>query len=271
MKRDKNFYCVFIMICFVVVYVTSFILTGRTIEAGKLMATASIIIYPITYFLGTVFAERYGKDKFFNLMMYSIVSLLLCALLVTCSSFLPICNGSDGLDKIFNVDYRIVFSFITAFLVGQIVNITIYQFLDKKKSFNFLISSVIAITVDSLIFVTLAYVGTMNFKDLVQLFSGQYVLSVIAMIIYALCFAYIIGAVVKTKKKNEDMENVILERTSSIKAVNMSQDKEEALEVKPKKTATKKAAVRKTTDAKKTTTTKKTATKKTTTKTTKKA
>ena len=59
MKRDRNFYYILIIILFVVSYVAAFVLGNRTIEFGNLIATASVIFYPMTYFclLNTVFCH----------------------------------------------------------------------------------------------------------------------------------------------------------------------------------------------------------------------
>ena len=55
MKRDKSFYYVFVMFLFVTCYITCYILSNRTIEFGGMIATASAMIYPFTYFIAVLF------------------------------------------------------------------------------------------------------------------------------------------------------------------------------------------------------------------------
>ena len=55
MKRDNNFYYVFIMLLFVTCYITCYVLSNRIIEFGGMIATASAIIYPFTYFTSLVY------------------------------------------------------------------------------------------------------------------------------------------------------------------------------------------------------------------------
>ena len=68
MKRDKSFYYVFVMFLFVTCYITCYILSNRTIEFGGMIATASAMIYPFTYFIAVLFYERYGKNRVFELI-----------------------------------------------------------------------------------------------------------------------------------------------------------------------------------------------------------
>ena len=111
-------------------------------------------------------------------------------------------GGSDGLEKLFNIDFRILFSSIVAFIVGQYVNIKLYDFLGNKKGFDFLIAGVIAITIDSFLFVGLSYLGEIKIMEVLNLATGQYALSVIAIIIYALCFNSLMPTLLETKDKN---------------------------------------------------------------------
>ena len=75
MKREKNFYYFLTMIIFIICFTTSIILACRTIKVGKLAVTASILFYPMTYFIATLFAERYGKEKTFMMFNYAVFAL----------------------------------------------------------------------------------------------------------------------------------------------------------------------------------------------------
>jgi len=239
MKRENNFFYVFVMFLFVTCYLTCYVLSNRIIEFGGLIATASALIYPFTYFIAVLFYERYGKNKAFELINFSIISLIFMGLMIAFASTFAVHGGSDGLEKIFNIDFRILFSSVVSFIVGQYINIRIYDFLGTKKGFDFLVSGTIAITIDSFLFVGLAYLGVSTLPEVITLATGQYVLSVIAIVIYALCYNSLIPSLLSAKDK-------------------------EVKEVKApakKKTTTKKAST-----AKKTSTTKKTTTKKSTNK-----
>ncbi len=255
MKREKNFYYFLVMIVYIICFTTSLILSCRIVSIGNLTPTASFIIYPMTYFLAILFAERYGKKETKLLFHYAVFALIVSVLFITISSTLPVLSGIDGLETIFNMDYRLVFSSIAAFYVSQFLNLEIYYYITGFRGFKFLISSVIAATIDSLIFILLAYAGTVSFNLLIQRFTSQYIVSVFMVIIYTILFAYLIDSVIDNKNKQIEKEiklNEVKEKTEKI--------------VKPKK------VVKKETEKKviKKTATKKEVTKPRTTKTTKK-
>ena len=203
MKRENTFYFTFVMFLFVTTYLACYVMSNRIIEFGGLVATASALIYPLTYFIGVLFYERYGRNKTFELINFSIIALIFMGLLFAFSSSFGVYGGVDGLEKIFNTDFRILFSSIVGFIVGQYTMIKLYDFLGEKKGFDFLIAGVIAITVDSFLFIGLGYIGTMPFNDVLALATGQYSLNVIAVIIYAICFKSMIPSLLYAKDREE--------------------------------------------------------------------
>ena len=199
--KENNFYQTFIMFLFVTCYVICFVLASRVIEFGGLIATAGAIIYPFTYFIAILFYERYGKNKTFELINFSILSLVFAGLMIALSGTFRAHGAPDGLEKLFNIDFRVLFASIVAFLTGQYINIKIYNFLGGKKGPDFLIAGVISITIDSFLFIGLSYIGVNTFRDTVSLATGQYVLSVITILIYALCFNSLIPSLLASKEK----------------------------------------------------------------------
>ena len=246
MKREKNFYYFLIMIIYIICFVTSFIVATRTVQIGNLTPTASFLIYPMTYFLAILFCERYGKRETKMLFNYSVFALIIMVLLITITSMLP-ALANDGLYPIFNLDYRIVFSSITAFYVSQYLNLEIYHFISGFRGFRFLIASVIAATIDGLLFVNLAYLGSIPFKLVIQRFTSQYVVNVFMVIIYTILFTYIIDSVVA--KKNKELSEEIEEEIKKQENLKASE---------PKKTK----VIKKDNETKKPKTTKKTVSKK---------
>lgn len=250
MKRDKSYYYILVMFLFVTCYLSCYVLSSRVIQFGGLLATAGALVYPLTYFLAVLFYERYGKNRAFELVNFAVFSLVFMGILFAFASTFDVYNGVDGMEKLFNTDFRILFSSIVGFVVGQYVLIKLYDFLGEKKGFDFLIAGVIAITIDSFLFIFLGYVGSVPFREVISLATGQYALNVIAVIIYALCFNSVITTLINTRSIDDEILN-----EEKPKAVRKASTKK----TPAKKTTTKKASTKST--AKKTTTTKKTSTK----------
>lgn len=243
MKREKNFYYLLITIFFVITYIVSYLLSVRTIEFGAVLATANVLIYPLTYFIATLYYEKYGKEKFTLLLDFAIISLIFTGILVTVSSLLPVHNNPDGLNALFNIDFRILFASLMSFYLGQYINFKIYCLLDYKKWFNFLVSATIGITLDSLFFVLLGYLGYASFKDILILFSGQYAISVGIIIIYALIFYNIVDNVKNVVKEIQEEDKEII--TDKIFDEEYKQEEKQSTETK--KTTRKKTSTKKTT------------------------
>lgn len=249
MKREKNFYYFLVMIVYITCFTTSLIIACRTVSIGNLTPTASFIVYPMTYFLAILFAERYGKRETKLLFHYAVFALLISVLFITVSSTFPVLSGIDGLEPIFNMDYRLVFSSIAAFYISQFVNLELYYYMTGFRGFKFLISSVIAATIDSLVFILLAHVGEVSFSMLMQKFTSQYVVNVFMVVIYTILFTYLIDTVINVKK-----EEIIKEEKTKKQT--------ELLEVKPKVVKTRTVKTKKE-EVKKPRTTKKTTKKET--------
>lgn len=215
MKRDKSFFYVLVMFLFVTCYITCYVLSNRLIRFGGLMATASALVYPLTYFIAVLFYERYGKNRTFELVNFSVLSLIFMGVLFAFASTFEVYYGYDGMEGLFNTDFRLLFSSVVGFMVGQYVMIKLYDFMGGKKGFDFLISGVIAITVDSFLFVGLANLGNIPFDEVLSLATGQYALNVIAIIIYALCFNSIITTLVSKAEEEKKEEKAALKKTTT--------------------------------------------------------
>lgn len=266
MEREKNFYQIFIMFLFVTCFTTCYILSNRIIEFGGFIATASSIIYPLTYFIAILFYERYGKNRTFELINFSVISLIFMGLMIALAGTFDVYQAQDGLEKIFNIDFRILFSSVVAFVTGQYINIKLYDFLGTKKGFDFLIAGAISITIDSFLFIGLSYLGVATFEEVLKLATGQYILSIIAILIYTLCFNALITTLLETKEKKikdeiKDKVKIVEPKKVVKKATTKKTVKKDETKKEEVKKTTSKKTTKKTTDKKETP--KKTTTRKT--------
>ena len=139
---------------------------------------------------------------------------------------------------------------LAGFVVGQTLNIYIYYYLGERSGFSYLISSVIAITVDSLIFTSIAFIGVYPLKTIINIFTGQYVISVVITLFYSLCFSYLAPAMKKRKEKIDQEKALQIARESELK---IKEEKDVSKKTASQKTTTKKTATKKTTTKKITT------------------
>lgn len=216
MKRENTFYYSLVMFLFVTTYLACYVMSNRLITFGGLVATASALVYPLTYFISVLFYERYGKDKSFELINFSIVALVFMGVLFAFGSAFNVKGGTDGMESIFNTDFRVLFSSVVAFIIGQYTMIKLYDFLGEKKGFDFLIAGVIAITIDSFLFIGLGYLGSMPLTEVFALATGQYSLNVVAVLIYAACFKSMIPTLIYAKER-EDRLHTLKDEKKTVK------------------------------------------------------
>ena len=89
-KKNSNFNYFLVMTIFTVCYLVTFILSSKTISMGKLIATAGATIYPVTYFISTLFCERYGKKHSLLMIIYTVTALVIATILIAIATALPI-------------------------------------------------------------------------------------------------------------------------------------------------------------------------------------
>ena len=115
MKKGNTFYFSLVMFLFVATYLSCYVMSNRIIAFGGLVATASALVYPLTYFISVLFYERYGKNRTFELINFSVVALVFMGILFAFASTFGVQGGTDGMEKIFNTDFRILFASVIAF------------------------------------------------------------------------------------------------------------------------------------------------------------
>ncbi len=145
-----------------------------------------IVMFPITYILGDLLVEIYGKRIANTVATCSFVlGLSVCGLLWIVT-LLPNYPGADnsGFTVVSQLASRITIASLVAFLVSQRVNNAVFVFLRNNsiifdeqdfKSRAFL-SSITAHLVDSLLFETIAFLGRLPFNE----FFGQAVFAYLA-------------------------------------------------------------------------------------------
>ncbi len=202
-------------VIFIVTLLVSNVITGRQIELPfGIVMTWAIIIFPITYILSDVFSEVYGYKW----------SRITCYLWFACNLFMSLVfmavinmkapayfeNSSAYSIALWNT-WRILVSSLVAYVVWDFVNDKIFQKMkanhpDDNKWFGWraILSSSAWETVDSGIFIPLAFIGTMPTKTLLLMIALQVVFKVV----YEIIILPLTVCVTKKVQKYEDKLNL---------------------------------------------------------------
>lgn len=212
MKKNKNKTgnsTYILLACLIVTWqIISTILAHQKIELIGITATSNIFIYPVTYVLITYFREKYGPTKVLKLLNIIMICLLMSTILIYFASMIPTVEPNI-LTNLFNLNIRTSLAVLAAFYLSQTINLYIYDYLRYDKSIKFLLSSTIATTLDSLVFVTISCAGIIKFNELFKLFIGEYIFNAFSLLVYSIVFAFLIKGIkdnqeeTKTKKKKK--------------------------------------------------------------------
>jgi hypothetical protein len=133
-----------------------------------------ILCFPISYILGDIIIEFYGKKVAKSVIFSSILLNILAALVFWAVCSLPPFTGTEEMqNSIVNVlgfTPRIILGSLTAYFFSQFSNNFIFEKIKKKTGSKlFLVralgSSTVAHFLDSLVFETVAFLGVLPFND----------------------------------------------------------------------------------------------------------
>lgn len=179
MKKKKiSLLQMILTLLFVVSLLISNIITAKQmlLPFGIVM-TGAVVIFPIIYILSDIFSEVYGY-KWSRLTCYlAFIFNLFMVIIFTIVIKSPAPDywlNQSAFEVVLGSTPRILFASLTAFILGDFVNDKIFQKLkskhkDNHKGFSFraMLSSLCGELTDSLIFIPLAFIGTMPVKTMV--------------------------------------------------------------------------------------------------------
>lgn len=211
-EADKNNYILLTSLIITAVIISA-IVAIRKIELIGITATANIVIYPFTYLLVTYFKEKYGDKKTFKLLNILVICMLVAILLIAFSSILPDYN-TNVLNELYKSSTQVLLATITAFYFSQTINLLIYNYLKYEESIKFLLSSTIAVTLDSLVFAIIYGINILSFAEIFKLFTGQYIFNAFSLLFYSFIFSLLI----KNHRANKIKEERKSKKTKTKKA-----------------------------------------------------
>ncbi len=200
-EGDRNNYVVLSCLVLTILLIST-ITACRKVELICIIATAHILIYPLTYVLLTLFKEQYGNKKTFKLLNVALICTLVSILLISFSKIFP-SYSENTLKELYELNIQTSLALLAAFYLSQTINLLIYNYLRYDKSIKFLLSSTIAATLDSLVFAVISNIGVMNFTNIFKLFTGVYIFNAFSLIFYSLIFSFLI----KDMKEPEKAKN----------------------------------------------------------------
>ena len=210
----KNVSRLFMIIA--VIYVTCLLLSN--LIAGKMWAVtsditlpAAVILFPITYIFGDIFTEVYGFKKAriiiwlgFGCSFFAVAVYLLTIALPHPGFW----EGQEAYQTVLGTTPRVAIASFIGYLFGEFSNSVILSRLKvategKKLWVRTILSTLVGEGLDSIIFVTISFWGTMDNSTVLHMILYQYLFKVC----YEALFTPLTYAAVNWIKKKEDVDH----------------------------------------------------------------
>lgn len=189
-KKQNSFTPLVIITAFMVTtYLTSNIMAVKIISIwGIALFDAGTITFPIAYMLGDVLTEIWGFKTARKVIFLTFACNLLLVAATSLGVILPapdyMAPVNDAYATIFSYVPRILLASLVGFLGGELSNAWLMERLKLKTQGRFLWlrtigSSLVGYIFDTVLFVLIAFWGTVTWQDLLSMILVQYVAKVL--------------------------------------------------------------------------------------------
>ncbi|HXU88483.1 MAG TPA: queuosine precursor transporter [Methylomirabilota bacterium] len=172
---------------FVTCLLTANTMATKLIMVGGVVLTAGVVIFPVSYVVGDVLTEVWGYGAARRVIWLGFA----CNTLMVAALWLggelppaPFWKGQDAYEAIFSQTPRVLAASFVAYLVGEFTNAFVLAKLKIATQGRWLWmrtigSTVVGQALDSAVFVTLAFAGTVAPGALLQIVTAQWIVKVL--------------------------------------------------------------------------------------------
>jgi len=163
------------------------IIAVKLVSIGAWVVPAGVIAYPLTFLFTDVITELYSRKIASRVIWLGFGVSILMALLVYFGGLLPpapIWEGQPAYESILGMVPRITLASLIAYLVSQHHDVFAFHFWRQKTKGRFLwlrnnASTMISQALDTGIFITIAFWGTVPVGVLTNMLLSQYVIKLV--------------------------------------------------------------------------------------------
>lgn len=169
---------------FVGLLILSNIVAVKLMSIGSwIVIPAAAVIYVCTYPILDVLTEAYGKDAARKTVQTGFIAQLFSIGFIWIAIHLPAApfyEHQEAFETIFSAGFRVTIASLAAYLISQNLDVTIFDKLKRKHCNKKLwvrnnVSTMASQLVDTTIFITIAFAGTMPIGALLGMIASQYV------------------------------------------------------------------------------------------------
>ena len=175
-KQHYSLYDIF-AILFVTTLLVSNIVSVKIVSVGWLTFDAGTVLFPLAYIVGDIITEVYGYRRMRRLIYNGVAALMLMTLTFWVVQFLPADSswaGQAAFESTLGVVWRLAIGSVVALFVGEIMNAYVMGRMKVASRgrglwWRMIGSSLAGNALDTVIFSTIAFAGTMPITSFWQL------------------------------------------------------------------------------------------------------
>ena len=184
------------------------IIAVKLVAIGGWVVPAGVIAYPLTFLFTDMIAELYGRKIASQVVWMGFGVSILMALLVYFGGLLPsapIWEGQPAYETILSMVPRITLASMIAYLVSQHHDVFAFHFWRQKTKGRFLwlrnnASTMVSQVLDTGIFITIAFWGTVPTGILINMLLSQYVIKLV-IAVFDTPFCYLLVGLLRERIK----------------------------------------------------------------------
>jgi uncharacterized integral membrane protein (TIGR00697 family) len=181
-RTQHSTWFVLIVAIFITCLITANITAVKLVAVFGLVVPAGIVIFPISYVCGDVLTEVYGYRQARRVIWLGFLCNFLTVIAIWLGQLLPAApfwKGQDAYERILGYTPRLLVASFLAYLVGEFANAFVLARLKIATQGRWLWTRTIGSTLvgqglDSLMFVTLAFLGTIPLANMAPIIITQW-------------------------------------------------------------------------------------------------
>lgn len=149
-----------------VALVVSNIISNRTFEIGQFMLPSAVIVFPIIYIINDVLTECYGFKMASKAIWTAFGLNLMAVVFFNIAVNLPTTTDYSSYNIVLGNTLKPLIASVLAYLVGSFVNAKAMDELRNHRSLMLrcVLSTLFGETIDATIFISIMFIGIMDFK-----------------------------------------------------------------------------------------------------------
>ena len=210
MHARHSTWFVLVVATFITCLITANITAVKLVAVFGLIVPAGILIFPISYICGDVLTEVYGYQQARQVIWLGFLCNLMAVIAIWLGQILPAApfwDGQTAYERILGYTPRLLVASFLAYLVGEFANAFVLAKLKIATQGRWLWTRTIGSTLvgqglDSLVFVTLAFLGTIPLEGIATAILTQWLVKTA----YEAAVTPLTYGVVRFLKRQEGMD-----------------------------------------------------------------